>query len=280
MSDEHRTPAQAAAGTAHGRDAVLKSMPQFDPGTASIARVWDYWLGGKDNFAADRELAEKLLEINPLAARMARENRQFLGRAVTYIAGQGIQQFLDIGAGLPTALNTHEVAQRAAPDAKVVYVDNDPMVIAHARALLAKAREVAVVPGDLRTPDAILDDPALTSIVSLADPVCILLSGVLHFLGVRAAREVATAFTRTIAPGSYVVISVGTGRSEVADPFTAAYTAAPLHIHTADEIMTFFDGLELVPPGLVPARAWVDGAPAPRQAPRQATFLAGVGRKG
>lgn len=282
MSDEHRTSAQAAvanSGPARGNDAVIKGVPQFDPGRPSIARVWDYWLGGKDNFAADRALAKKMLEINPLAARMARENRQFLVRAVTYIAGLGIHQFLDIGAGLPTALNTHEVARRAVPDAKVVYVDNDPMVIAHARALLAKARKVAVVPGDMRTPDAILANPALTSIVSLAEPVCILLSGVLHFLGASAAREVATAFTRAISPGSYVIISVGTGQSEVAEPFTAAYTAAPLHIHTPDEIMTFFDGLELVPPGLVPARAWVDGAPAPQLAPRQATFLAGVGRK-
>jgi O-methyltransferase involved in polyketide biosynthesis len=251
----------------------------FDPAKPSIARVWDYWLGGKDNFAADRELAEKMLEINPLAAQMARENRKFLGKAVTYTANLGIRQFIDIGAGLPTALNTHNVAQRVAPDAKVAYVDNDPMVVSHAKALLTKAARVIAVPGDMRDPDAILADPRLTQVISLAEPACVLLSGVLHFLDASAAREVATAFTRVIAPGSYMIISVGTGQVEVARPFTAAYTAARLYIHAPDEVMTFFDGLEMVPPGLVPARGWEGGAPARQLAPRQATFLAGVGRK-
>jgi O-methyltransferase involved in polyketide biosynthesis len=254
-------------------------QPPFDPGTPSIARVWDYWLGGKDNFAVDRELAQRMLQINPLAAQMAQENRQFLRRAVTYVAGLGICQFIDIGAGLPTALNTHDVAQRAVRDAQVAYVDNDPMVISHARALLAKAPGVTVVPGDMRSPGAILADPELTSIISFDAPVCVLLSGVLHFLDARQARDVATAFTRAIAPGSYVIISVGTGQPEVAGPFTAAYTAAPLHIHAPDEIMTFFDGLELVPPGLVPARGWEGGAPPPNLSSLRATFLAGLGRK-
>lgn len=254
-------------------------MKPFDPGTASIARVWDYWLGGKDNFAADRELAEKMLEINPLAAQMARENRQFLGRAVTYVVGAGIRQFIDIGAGLPTALNTHDIALGAHPGARVAYVDNDPMVISHARALLATAEGVVVVPGDMREPGAILADPQLTSIIDLAEPVCVLLSGVLHFLDASAARDVATAFTRAIAPGSYVIISVGTGQDEVAEPFSAAYTAAPLYIHTPEQVMTFFDGMELMSPGLVPARGWRGGGPAPHLAPQRPTFLSGVARK-
>jgi O-methyltransferase involved in polyketide biosynthesis len=251
----------------------------FDPARPSIARVWDYWLGGKDNFAVDRELAEKMLEINPLAAQMARENRQFLGRAVAYAASHGIRQFIDIGAGLPTALNTHEVAQRIAPDAKVAYVDNDPMVISHARALLTDVTQVIAVPGDMCKPDAILTNPKLTRVISFSEPVCVLLSGVLHFLDAGAAREVATAFTRAIAPGSYVIISVGTGQAEVAGPFTAAYTAARLYIHAADEVMTFFDGLEMVPPGLIPARGWHGDGPMRELAPRNATFLAGMGRK-
>jgi O-methyltransferase involved in polyketide biosynthesis len=245
----------------------------------SIARVWDYWLGGKDNFAVDRELAQKMLQINPLAAQMAQENRQFLRRAVAYAAGQGIRQFIDIGAGLPTALNTHDVAQRAVRGARVAYVDNDPMVISHARALLATAPGVVVVPGDMRSPGDILGDQELTGVISLAAPVCVLLSGVLHFLEAGEAREVATAFTRAIAPDSYVVISVGTAQPEVAGRFAAAYTAAALHIHAPDEIMTFFDGLELVPPGLVPARGWEGGARPPHLSSERATFLAGVGRK-
>ncbi len=256
-----------------------EDVKPFDPGTPSIARVWDYWLGGKDNFAADRELAEKMLEINPLAAQMARENRQFLGQAVSYVVGMGVRQFIDVGAGLPTALNTHDIALGAHPGARVAYVDNDPMVISHARALLATAQGVVVVPGDMRAPGAILANPQLTGIIDLAEPVCVLLSGVLHFLDASAARDVATAFTRAIAPGSYVIISVGTGQDEVAGPFSAAYTAARLYIHTPDEVMTFFEGTELVPPGLVPTRGWKGGGPTPNLAPRQATFLAGVARK-
>jgi hypothetical protein len=256
-----------------------EGLKPFDPDTPSIARVWDYWLGGKNNFPADRELAEKMLEINPLAAQMARENRLFLGRAVSYVAGLGVRQFIDVGAGLPTVLNTHDIAQRIDQGAKVAYVDNDPIVVAHARVLLAMAQGVAVVPGDMRDPAAILADPQLTSIINLADPACVLLSGVLHFLDASAAHDVATAFTRAIAPGSYVIISVGTGQDEVAGPFTAAYTAAPLYIHAAGEIMALFDGLELMPPGLVPARDWRAGAARPQPASREATFLAGVGRK-
>jgi hypothetical protein len=241
--------------------------------------VWDYWLGGKDNFAADRELGEKMLEIYPLTAQLARENRQFLGRAVAYVASLEIRQFIDVGAGLPTALNTHEVAQHAIPEAKVAYVDNDPVVITHAQALLAKDPGVIALPGDLRDPEAILTDPALAKLISLAEPVCVLLCGVLHFLDTGAARDVALAFTRAIAPGSYVIISVGTGEAEGAGPYSRAYTAAQLHFHAPDQIMTFFDGLEMVPPGLVPARGWEGDAPVPELEPRQATFLAGVGHK-
>jgi hypothetical protein len=254
-------------------------LETFDPGRPNIARVWDYWLGGKDNFAADRELAKRMLEIYPLSAQMARENRQFLGRAVAYAAIRGVSQFIDVGAGLPTAVNTHDVAQSANPAAKVAYVDNDPVVIVHARALLARKPGVIALPGDMRDPAAILADPALTGLVSLAEPVCLLLSGVLHFLDVGTARDVALGFTRAITPGSYAIISVGTGRAEGAEPYSAAYTAARLYIHTQDQVASFFEGLEIVPPGLVPARGWQGDGPVLQLEPRQATFLAGVGRK-
>ena len=114
-------------------------MEPFDPTRPNIARVWDYWLGGKENFAADRELAQMMLAVHPISAQMARENRQFLGRAVSYVAARGIRQFIDVGAGLPTALNTHDIAQHVDPQARVAYVDNDPIVISHARSLLAKS---------------------------------------------------------------------------------------------------------------------------------------------
>src|SRR5215469_10117539 len=256
-----------------------ESVKPFDPDTPSVARVWDYWLGGNNNFPADRELAEKMLEVNPLAAQMARANRQFLGRAVSYVASRGVRQFIDVGAGLPTAPSTHDSVQQADPGAIVAYVDNDPIVIAYARVLLAMTQGVVVVPGDMRDPAAILADSQLTSVIDLASPVCVLLSGVLHFLDAGAARDVATAFSRAITPGSYMIISVGSGQDEAAGPFTAAYTPAPSYIHALTEIMSFFDGLKFVPPGLAPARGWKAGATAPALTPGQATFVAGVGRK-
>ncbi len=255
-------------------------METFDTTRPNIARVWDYWLGGKDNFAADRELARKMLEVYPLSAEMARENRQFLGKAVTYVAGQGIGQFIDVGAGLPTAVNTHDVACRVTPGAKVAYVDNDPVVLAHAQALLATAPGVVALPGDVRDPQAILTDPGLVRLINWAEPVCVLLCGVLHFLDTRQARRVAAAFALAIPPGSYVIISVGSGEENaLAADFKAAYTAAPLHFHSPGQILTFFGGLELVPPGVVPARGWEAGTPPPQLEPRQGTFYSGVGRK-
>ena len=131
-------------------------MERFDTTRPNVARVWDYWLGGKDNFAADRELAEKMLAVHPVTAQMARENRQFLGRAVSYVAARGVRQFIDVGAGLPTVLNTHDIARHTEPDARVAYVDNDPIVISHARSLLAKSP-----PGVVSVRDWAGDDPAL-----------------------------------------------------------------------------------------------------------------------
>ena len=256
------------------------ALEPFDSSKPNVARIYDYWLGGKDNFAADRDLAERLLEVYPLAAQIAQENRQFLSRAVAYVTRQGITQFIDVGAGLPTVLNTHDVAQHAEPAAKVAYVDNDPVVISHACAILAQDTGVVVVPGDMRDPASILASPALNAQIDLGRPVGLILAGVLHFLPVGAARQVVRAFTERIAPGSYLIVSVGTGAPDIAERFSAAYTAAPLHLHPRDEIPRLFDGLELVPPGLADARAWADGpGPSPPLSRREATFLAAVARK-
>jgi O-methyltransferase involved in polyketide biosynthesis len=256
------------------------TLEPFDPTKPNIARVYDYWLGGKDNFAPDRELAERLLEVYPLAAQMAQENRQFLGRAVAYVAGRGITQFIDVGAGLPTVLNTHDIAQHASPAARVAYVDNDPIVISHARALLARDAGVIALPGDLRDPGAILADPALTALIDLDQPTCVLLAGVLHFLEADVARDVVTTFVKAVAPGSYLIVSVGTGEDVGGGQrFTAAYTAGTLHIHPRAQIARFLDGLELAGPGLVEARAWIEAPARPRLEPREATFMAAVARK-
>jgi hypothetical protein len=251
----------------------------FDPTKPNIARVWDYWLGGKDNFAADRELARKMLEIHPLSARMARENRQFLGRAVSYVAACGIRQFIDVGAGLPTAVNTHDIAQEFDPEARVAYVDNDPVVISHARSLLAKSPGVIAVPGDMRDPERILADERLTELIDLTEPTCVILSAVLHFADAGTARGVAATFARALVPSSYLIISVGTGNPSEGENFTSAYTAAQVYIHTQEEVLSFFDGLDLVDPGVIPVRGWYGDRPAPNIRPRTATFLAGVARK-
>ncbi len=256
-----------------------RAVEPFDPTRPNVARVWDYWLGGKDNFAADRELAQKMLAVHPVSARMARENRQFLGRAVSYVAARGVRQFIDVGAGLPTALNTHDIARRVDPQARVAYVDNDPIVISHARSLLAKSPGVLAVPGDMRDPGRILADAGLAELIDLAMPACVILSAVLHFAEAGTARDVAAAFAAAIAPGSYLIISVGSGNQSEGNNFTSAYTAARIYIHSPEEIGSFFGGLELMPPGVVSVRCWYGDGPAPNLKPRTATFLGGVARK-
>jgi hypothetical protein len=256
-----------------------RAVEPFDTTKPNIARVWDYWLGGKDNFAADRELAEKMLAVHPVTAQMARENRQFLGRAVGYVAARGVRQFIDVGAGLPTVLNTHDIARHVEPDARVAYVDNDPIVISHARSLLARRPGVIAVPGDMRDPGRILADPGLTDLIDLAEPACVIMSGVLHFADPATARDIAAVFARAIAPGSYLIISVGSGDPSEGENFTSAYTAARIYIHSRDEIRGFFGGLELVPPGVVSVRDWSGDGPGLNLEPLTATFVAGVARK-
>ena len=255
------------------------AVQPYDPTSPSIARVYDYWLGGKDNSGPDRALAREMLDVYPLMAQMARENRQFLGRAVGFAARRGVRQFIDVGAGLPTGRNTHEVARAVAPGARVAYVDNDPMVIAHARGLLASDDSVIAIQGDLRDPDAILTDRQVSGLIRFGKPVCVLLAGVLHFLDAETARSVAATYTRAIARGSYLIISVGTGHPARETQVTSAYAAAPLYSHSYQQIAGFFDGLDLVPPGLVPAPAWTAGVVVTQLPWRDATFLAGMGRK-
>jgi S-adenosyl methyltransferase len=254
-------------------------MEPFDPTKPNIARVWDYWLGGKENFAADRELAEKMLAVHPPTARMARENRHFLGRAVGYVAARGIRQFIDVGAGLPTALNTHDIARGVDPQARVAYVDNDPIVISHARSLLAKSPGVIAVPGDMRDPGRIMADPGLTGLINLTQPACVILSAILHFARADMARNVAATFARAVVPGSYLIISCGSGNRSEGENFASEYTAAQIYIHSEEEIQSFFDGLELVPPGVVPVRLWNGDGPTLDQVAPTATFIGGVARK-
>jgi O-methyltransferase involved in polyketide biosynthesis len=246
----------------------------FDAGKPNIARAYDYLLGGTDNFAADRELAAQMLKIYPLAGVLARENRAFLARAVDYVARHGVAQFIDVGSGLPTRPNTHEVAARVHPGARVVYVDNDPVVISHASALLTSAN-VSAIPGDVRRPDGILRGVGL----DLRQPACVILAMILHFLEPDEAAGAVAAFVRALAPGSFLILSVGVNNNapELANDVATAYTASELYVHDREHIARYFTGLELVEPGLTEVRLWRSGNFAVENRP--ADVIAGVGRK-
>jgi O-methyltransferase involved in polyketide biosynthesis len=252
----------------------------FDSGTPNMARVYDYWLGGKDHYAADREQAGRLLRIYPPLQAMVRENRAFAAQAVTWAAGQRIGQFIDLGTGLPTGQNTHEVAQAVNPAARVVYVDIDPVVLSHARALLATSDGVTAVAADLRDPAAVLADPELRAVIDLREPVCVILAAVLHFLDADAARAVTPGYARLIAPGSCMVISVACYDDEtLGKRLSAEYTAATWHNHSRADVESFFAGLELVGPGVAEAGTWRAWMPEPVLRRREGHVLAGVACK-
>ncbi|WP_410810401.1 SAM-dependent methyltransferase [Micromonospora sp. 067-2] len=234
----------------------------------NVARMYDYFLGGSHNFAADRAAAERVLEIFPETGVAAQTNRHFLRRAVRYAAEQGVRQFLDIGAGLPTQGTVHEVVQAVAPDARVVYVDYDEVAVAYARQLLAGAPGTAVIQGDLRRPDELLAHPDVRGMLDLDRPVAVLLLAVLHFVSDEADPWAAIARLRDAsAPGSHLVLSHLTLDGiapELAERGQAVYRAssAPLVPRTHAETLRFFDGYDLVEPGLVATTRWrPDGDP-------------------
>jgi O-methyltransferase involved in polyketide biosynthesis len=262
----------------------------FDPSKPNAARIYDYLLGGKDHFAADRHAAQRLVSALPDAVMTARANRAFLTTAVRHVARHGIRQYVDIGAGLPTSPNVHESARAIALGARVAYVDNDPVAVAHARALLATDDFVTVVDGDARRSEAILASPELGALIDLSEPACVLFVSMLHFLTAEQADTIVAAFRERMAPGSYLVISAGHKENHrVRDEVQAAYGGTTvLTGRTAAEIAAYFDGFDLVPPGLVPVTAWPPEEPGTGQrlrteqlspAPAQATMIAGIGRK-
>jgi SAM-dependent methyltransferase len=257
-------------------------VPEFDPRTPSIARVYDYLLGGKDNFAADREAGDRLVAVFPPAADIVPENRQFLSRAVTWVANQGVGQFIDLGCGLPTSPNTHETAQAVAPGARVVYVDNDAVAVSHLRAVVAKGSPgVGVVDGDAGDPDAIVG--AVGRELDLAAPTCLIMGFLLHFYSPAAARELVARYADALAPGSYVIISNVRGDGEVADRWFGTYSSgvAQGHNYPVAEFSTLFDGMKLVPPGVVDGRLWHPGwSDLPSVPSRDGQAIAGVARIG
>jgi SAM-dependent methyltransferase len=248
----------------HVRDGVAAVTAPAGPHAdgASIARVYDYLLGGSHNFPPDQEASEEFLARWPDARETMRANRTFLGRAVRYLAAEeGIRQFLDIGSGIPTMGNVHEIAQQAAPDARVVYVDNEEVAVLHSQAILARNQNTAAVLADLRRPREILGSPQVLSLLDLSQPVALLLVAILHFFPDSDDPAALVAqLARALAPGSLIVISHGTtdGQAPGVAEAMSHYdrTTARFQPRSHTEVMAFFDGLELVTPGLVPVPLW------------------------
>ncbi|HEX6472351.1 MAG TPA: SAM-dependent methyltransferase [Streptosporangiaceae bacterium] len=226
------------------------------------ARVYDYWLGGKDNFEADRAMAERLIDAIPGAVGSARDNRVFLRQAVRFAVGAGVTQFIDIGSGLPTAENTHEIALRVNPACRVVYVDNDPVVRVHGQALLASTGSTVVVQADLRDPEAILKHPEVNGLIDFDRPVGLLLLGVLHFLSDEESHAVLDRLRLALVPGSVLAVSHLTpdsdpeGMRRFVDVATTPPDAPAVIPRTRSEIEGFFAGFDLVDPGVAAVHLW------------------------
>jgi hypothetical protein len=259
----------------------------IDSTRPNVARTYDYLLGGIESYTADREQAADLLRICPSLGIVALENRYLLARAVAWAAGQGMTQFIDLGAGMPVQKaragvleDIHITAQAASPSARVAYVDNDALILARSRVFRAPASGVAVSAADLTDPDSVLADLSLRAVIDLAQPACFIFGLVLGLVPAADARDVVAGYLRRAAPGSCVVISCGRCDDEALwAKLSKAYTAAEVYNHTPAVIEGFLDGLEPVPPGVVPAQGWRGGRhDAPTAPPGPVYVLAGLAR--
>jgi hypothetical protein len=253
VTDVSPTPGDPAPPAAAGIDTTVSHS----------ARIWDYWLGGKDNYQVDREVGDRIEEMLPDIVRQAREDRLFLGRVVRYLAGEaGIRQFLDIGTGLPTADNTHQVAQRVAPESKIVYVDNDPLVLAHARALLTSSPEGATdyIHADMHDPGTIIE--GARQILDFGQPIAITMLGVLwHVMDNDEANAIVGQLMQAMPSGSYLALNHPTlevtgEKMATAIQYWNQYGTPPGTHRTPDQLARFFDGMDLIEPGVVSITRW------------------------
>jgi SAM-dependent methyltransferase len=258
-----------------------------DTGKANVARVYDYWLGGTHNFRADQDAARAMLAVDRSLRAAVRENRAFLGRMVRFLSGQaGVRQFLDVGSGIPTEQNVHQVAQSVSPGARVVYVDADEVAVAHSRLILEDNPDTAIVHADLREPGRILADPATQLLIDFTRPVALLMVAVLHFIpDSDDPAGIIAAFRDALAPGSYLVIcqACRDAKPDIASAMETAYSSrvdARSVLRTREQIAGFFDGFTLVEPGLAWMPQWRPDAPGDVPAhPEQYWGLVGVGKK-
>jgi hypothetical protein len=271
---DDRSPTQGEPGS----DGVAGTA--IDTTVPHSARIWNYWLGGKDNYAVDREAGDQYKEIFPGIAVVAQTSRAFLTRAVRYLAGDaGIRQFLDIGTGLPTADNTHQVAQRVASESRIVYVDNDPLVLAHARALLTSSPEGSTeyLDADIRNPAAILD--AAAGLLDFTQPIALMLMGIMGHFTDDEAYPIVSRLLAGLPSGSYFALYDGADTNEAFNQAQRGYNesgAVPYHLRSPEQFARYFEGLELVAPGVVPVPHW---RPDPDAAPVEIYSYCGVGRK-
>ncbi len=267
----------------------------------NAARIYDYWLGGTNNYPADRAAGEAIRRQQPDISVLAVENKQFLTRAVTYAAQQGVRQFVDVGSGLPTSpvpepgepprwLSTHEAAQAVAfglphDEALKAYIDHDPVAVTHSKTLLVQhSSQVIATQADMLSPESILgNEDLLQAGFTLDSPACVMLGSVLHFVDYQTARDVTATFIRSLAPGSYVVISIGRGDGKAGEDFESTYNAqrggSRVYNFSREQVADLFTGLDLVPPGIVPAPAWRPEPPDTPVPDRAAMIVAAVGRR-
>jgi len=271
---------------------VLVERPSWAPEDVdldrpSIARVYDYYLGGTHNFAADRAFAQAVLESMPDLRAAVHGNRAFLRRAVRYLSGQGVRQFIDLGSGIPTAGNVHEIVQVTAPGSRVVYVDNDPVAVAHSRAILDGVPNAAVVAADLRRPAEVLASPALRAVVDFREPVAVMMVAVLHFVTPEEHPEdVVAGYAAAAVPGSYIAIShagPASGRP-LTDEERGAYEAyrrspTPVVLRDSRDVEELLGDLTIVEPGVVPAPLWRPDGPTDDLPGASMLVSAGIGRK-
>lgn len=242
---------------------LAMSLPEIDPEKPSPARIYDFWLGGSQNFAVDRQVGQRAINALPGLQAGVRANRAFLGRIVRHLAERGVAQFLDLGSGVPTIGNVHEAARYVNPAARVVYVDIDPVAIAHARALLASVDEVEAILADLRRPESVLDHPLVRETLDLSAPIAVLMNAVMHFIpDAEHPDQIVRAYIDRAAPGSYISISHGTEnpaqRREV-ETLVNDYqrsTGVPLISRDAGQLNSWLTGLEIQPPGIVTIDQW------------------------
>ena len=259
--------------------------PEIDTTKPHPARVYDYLLGGKDNYPPDRELAEQMIELMPSVAVSSRQNRLFMQRLARYLAAEGIDQFLDIGTGIPTSPNLHEIVQRANPAARVVYLDNDPIVLAHAHALLTSSPQgrVSYIHADMRDAKKVLAAPDLTGTLDLGRPVALSILSTLHFVGDEDAYRLVREYTQALAPGSFFAVSTATGDF---NPDTAGTVVSVLNQRIPSwwrnkaQVTAFFDGLELLEPGVIQPHHWRPDAETAGISDGEVTVYCGVARKG